>query len=113
MQDFTASGPGKSPKPNRADQNVGFNGLDVDDDDPNVTVLKKAIAGNLAPLGVTSVTFAEPDEITDARKQIRGQEDAYLHTSDGTYHGCRCGYTVQRAAPSGAPECPVCVLLDG
>ncbi|MFB7919521.1 hypothetical protein [Streptomyces sp. NPDC056061] len=74
--------------------------------------LKNAVARNLAPTGVTSITFVEPGEITDARNQIRGQEDAYTHVSDGTFHGCLCGYTVQHAAPPGAPDCPACVLLD-
>lgn len=112
MQDFTSGGTRKNPKPGPADQNVGFTGLGVDGDDPDVATLKNAIAGNLAPMGVTDVTFVEPGEITDARNQIRGREDAYMHVSDGTFHGCLCGYTMQRAAPSGAPECPVCVLLD-
>ncbi|MGW0881335.1 hypothetical protein [Streptomyces sp. NPDC002671] len=112
MQDFTAGRPRKIPKPNPANQNVTFTGLDVDDDDPNVAALKKSIAGNRAPMGVSSITFAEPGEITDARNRIRGREHAFMHVSDGTPHGCLCGYTVQRAAPSGAPECPVCALLD-
>lgn len=112
MQDFTAGGPRKSPKPNPADQNFTFTGLDVDDDDPKVAALKKAITGNLAPTGITSVSFVEPGEIIDARNQTRGREGAYMHVSDGTSHGCLCGYTVQRNAPPGAPECPVCVLLD-
>ncbi|MFD9871721.1 hypothetical protein ACFXI8_26945 [Streptomyces niveus] len=112
MQDFTSGGTSKNPKPVPVDQNVGFTGLDVDGDDPDVATLKNAIAGNLAPMGVTGVAFVEPGEITDARNRIRGREDVYLHVSDGTFHGCLCGYTLKRAAPSGAPECPVCVLLD-
>ncbi|MDX3275573.1 MULTISPECIES: hypothetical protein [Streptomyces] len=112
MQDFTAGRHRRSPKPNPANQNVTFTGLDVDTYDPNVAALKKSIAGNLAPMGVNGITFAEPGEITDARNQIQGREDAYMHVSDGTFHGCLCGYTVQRDAPSGAPECPVCALLD-
>ncbi|MEH0432210.1 AAA family ATPase [Streptomyces turgidiscabies] len=112
VQDFTAGRPRRSPKPNPANQNVTFTGLDVDAYDPNVAALKKSIAGNLAPMGANGITFAEPGEITDARNQIQGREDAYMHVSDGTSHGCLCGYTVQRDAPSGAPECPVCVLLD-
>ncbi|MEU0030696.1 hypothetical protein AB0D34_08540 [Streptomyces sp. NPDC048420] len=112
MQDFTGGRPRKGSKPNPADQNARFTGLVVDDDDPDVAALKNSIADSLAPMGVTSITFTEPGEITDARNQIRGREDAYMHVSDGTYHGCLCGYTVQRNAPSGAPECPVCALLD-
>ncbi|MFK0179653.1 hypothetical protein ACIQVR_27205 [Streptomyces xanthochromogenes] len=113
MQDFTSGGTRKNPKPRPADQNVGFTGLGVDGDDPDAATLKNAITGHLAPMGVTHITFAEPGEITDARNQIRGREDTYLHVSDGTSQGCLCGYTTQRAAPSGAPECPVCVLLEG
>ncbi|WP_371793099.1 hypothetical protein OG285_32740 [Streptomyces sp. NBC_01471] len=114
MQDFTAGRPRKSSKPNPANQSVTFTGLNVDDDDPNVAALKKSIAGNLAPTGANSnsITFVEPADITDARNRIRGREHAYMHVSDGTFHGCLCGYTVQRAVPPGAPECPVCVLLD-
>ncbi|MFD8609444.1 hypothetical protein [Streptomyces sp. NPDC059631] len=112
MQDFTADRPRRGPKPNPATQHVTPTGLDVDADAPNVAALKNSIAGNLAPMGVNGITFAEPGEITDARNQIQGREDAYMHVSDGTSHGCLCGYTVQRDAPSGAPECPVCVLLD-
>ncbi|MFJ7280870.1 hypothetical protein [Kitasatospora sp. NPDC098663] len=112
MQDFTAGRARKDPKSDSADQNVGFTGMGVDDDDPYAAALKNSIAGNLAPTGVTGITFAEPGEITDARNQIRGREDAYMHVSDGTYRGCLCGYTLQRVAPPGTRECPVCVLLD-
>ncbi|MEU7156084.1 hypothetical protein AB0A98_06515 [Streptomyces chrestomyceticus] len=112
MQDFTSSGTRANPKPGPADQNVGFTGLGVDGDDPYVTPLRNAIAENFASMDVTDVTFVEPGEITDARNQIRGREDTYMHVSDGTFRGRLCDYTVQRAAPSGAPECPVCVLLD-
>ncbi|MFE4335376.1 hypothetical protein ACFRQM_40015 [Streptomyces sp. NPDC056831] len=112
MKDFTAGRPCKSLKPNPADQNVTFTGLDVDDNDSNVAALKRSIAGNLAPMGVNGISFVEPGEITDARSQVQGREDTYLHVSDGTSHGCLCGYTLQCAAPSGARECPVCVLLD-
>ncbi|MFC9755161.1 hypothetical protein [Streptomyces sp. NPDC056921] len=113
MKDFTDGQPRESLKPNHGDQNVLFTGLDVEDDDPNVAVLKRSIAGNLAPMGVSGISFAEPGEITDARSQVRGREDLYIHVTDGTYDGCLCGYTVQRPAPSGAPDCPACVLLDG
>lgn len=113
MQDFTADRPRKSPKTNPADQNVRATGLGVDDVDPDMAALRSSIAGSLAPMGITSVSFVEPPETTDARNQIRGREDAYMHVSDGTHDGCLCGYTVQRPAPSGAPECPACVLLDG
>ncbi|MFD4948871.1 hypothetical protein ACFWNT_41800 [Streptomyces sp. NPDC058409] len=112
MKDFTDGRSCKSLKPNAGDQNVPFTGLDVEDNDPNVAVLKRSIAGNLAPMGVKGISFVEPGEITDARNQVQGREGIYLHVSDGTSHGCLCGYAAQCAAPSGARECPVCVLLD-
>ncbi|MFD7541244.1 hypothetical protein [Streptomyces sp. NPDC059819] len=112
MQDFTSNRARRNPKPGPAGQNVRYTGLGIDGVDADAATLMNAIAGNLAPMGVTGVTFVEPDEITDARNQIRGREDIYMHVSDGTSHGCLCGYTVQYAAQSGAPECPVCVLLD-
>ncbi|MFE7118846.1 hypothetical protein ACFU99_25850 [Streptomyces sp. NPDC057654] len=113
MQDFTGKGSRKASKVNSAAQNAGFTGLGVDDADADVAALKSSITRNLAPMGVNSITFVEPPETTDARKQIRGREDAYVHVSDGTYDGCLCGYTTQRPAPSGAPECPACALLEG
>ncbi|MFJ2420171.1 hypothetical protein [Streptomyces brevispora] len=112
MKDFTAERPQMGSKAEPADQNAGFTRLGADGGNPDASALKNFIAGNLAPMGVTGVTFVEPPEITDARKQIRGREDAYTHVSDGTFHGCLCGYTVQGPASSGALECPVCVLLD-
>lgn len=60
MQDFTAGRPRKSPKTNPADQNVRFTGLGVDDGDPDTAALKSSIAGSLAPMGNTSVSFVEP-----------------------------------------------------
>ncbi|MET9661151.1 hypothetical protein [Streptomyces sp. NPDC006510] len=64
MKDFTAERPRKGSKPDQADQNAGFTGLGVDDGDPDVAALKNSIAGNLAPMGITSVTFVEPEQLS-------------------------------------------------
>jgi hypothetical protein len=119
MHDFRPAKPDKnqryapSASPGSREDGFSFNGLDPDDGDPTVASLMDAVSGVLGPMGVRSVSFAEPDEITDARGRTRGREHAYLHISDGTPNGCLCGFTVQNIAPSGTPECPVCVLLDG
>lgn len=110
MEDFTVGGSRKPPQPG-ARKTVPGPG-DATAAAQNVAELKDFITANLAPTGVTSVTFIEPPEVVQARNQVRGHGDDYLHVSDGTYDGCLCGYTAQRLAPTGAPECPVCLLLD-
>lgn len=112
MRDFSAERPRKYPQPEPAVRKAKVPGPGADAAAPNTANLKDSITANLAPMGITSVTFTEPPEITNGRNQIRGQEDAYQHVTDGTDDGCLCGYTAQRPAPRGAPECPVCVLLD-
>ncbi|MBK3582517.1 hypothetical protein JHN49_01835 [Streptomyces sp. MBT57] len=111
MEDFTAGGSRKPPQPEARKATVLGPGDDAAAAQ-DAAELKDFITANLAPTGVTSVTFIEPPEIVQARNQILGHEGDYLHVSDGTYDGCLCGYTAQRLAPTGAPECPVCLLLD-
>lgn len=112
MRDFRPEGQRKYPQLESEVRETGVTGSGADAAAPNVANLKDSITANLAPMGITSLTFTEPPETTDSRNQIRGQEHAYLHISDGTADGCLCGYTPQRPAPAGAPDCPACVLLD-
>lgn len=120
MRDFRSSKAKKDSKPDQsrswsgrpADRGFSFSGLNTDDDSAATVALKDAIAGMLGPMGINGVNFVEPKEITDARAKIQGCENSFMHVTDGTPTGCLCGYIVQNPPPVGAPECPVCDLLD-
>ncbi|MFC4048358.1 hypothetical protein ACFOY4_01570 [Actinomadura syzygii] len=85
---------------------------DNGDEDPMVATLQSSIAANLAPLGITSISFAEDDEMIDARARIRNKEAGYKHISDGSHDRSLCGWTIAAAPRTSAPICPVCELLD-
>ncbi|GAB3943975.1 hypothetical protein GCM10029976_067380 [Kribbella albertanoniae] len=119
MRDFTASKAEENSEPDQsgsqlgpADRGFRFNGLSTDDDTAMTVALKNSIAGTLALSGISGISFAEPQEITDARARIQGRESTFRHVTDGTPTGCLCGYTPQKPPARGAPDCPACELLD-
>lgn len=119
MRDFTSrsdienQNPGQSQQSSDDAEPTTFsNGVKIGANQTASGILRKFISSLLGPLGVSGVSFAEPTEIADARAHIRGRENTFMHVTDGTPTGCLCGFTVQHAPPQGAPECPVCELLD-